>query len=180
MKPEKLYKKIEIVVKCDTYGSLESVLSSIEQLSEHEMEIKPIHSGVGAINKSDILMAQTGSKLVIGFNVDILPGLDSLIRQYDIEVRIYKVIYRLIEELKNIPKISTDQSVHERITGEAKVIALFKSRRKGIIIGCQVNRGVLSSGKKFRIISAMGIIYIGRIESLHIGRDTVNVARAGQ
>ena len=173
--------RLEIVLKGDSVGSLEAVISSLTAIKNPKIEITPIHTGVGAINKSDLLMARTGSKLVLGFNVDLLPKIQQLSKEQGIEVRLYDVIYKLTEDLEKIlTSFIQQEEVDEKITGKAKVIALFKSSRKGIILGCEVLEGTLAPRKNFRLIAAMGPVYSGKIESLHIKNDAVKEARVGQ
>jgi translation initiation factor IF-2 len=172
---------LEIVLKCDSVGSLEAVLSSLESLENPEVDILPIHKGIGAISKSDLLMALTGSRLVVGFNVSLLPKMQQLSKEKGVEIRLYDVIYKLTQDLSQIAgHLIHREEEEEIVTGKAKVIALFKSSRKGSILGCEVLQGALVQGKKFRIISAMGPVYSGKIESLHIEQDAVKEAKKGQ
>ena len=174
-------KNLEIVLKCDSVGSLEAVISSLKTLENPEVEVSPIHTGIGAISKSDLLMALTGSRLVVGFNVSLLPRMEQLSKEKGVEIRLYDVIYKLTQNLSEIARsLIRPDDEKERSTGKAKVIALFKSSRKGIILGCAVLEGALFQGKNFRVISAMGPVYSGKIESLHIDRDAVKEAKVGQ
>ncbi|MGD9040425.1 MAG: hypothetical protein PVH82_12365 [Desulfobacteraceae bacterium] len=174
-------KKLEIVLKCDSAGSLEAVVSSLASLEHPEVDILPIHTGIGAISKSDLLMALTGSRLVVGFNVSLLPKMQQLSKEKGVEIRLYDVIYKLTQDLSQIAaRLIHREEKKEIITGKAKVIALFKSSRKGSILGCEVLQGALVQGKRFRIISAMGPVYSGKIESLHIEQDAVKEAKKGQ
>ena len=174
-------KSLEIVLKCDSAGSLEAVISSLKSLENSEGDVLPIHTGIGAISKSDLLMALTGSRLVVGFNVSLLPKMQQLSREKGVEIRLYEVIYKLTQDLSKIARsLIRREKEKEIITGKAKVIALFKSTRKGIILGCEVLEGALLQGKKFRIISAMGPVYSGKIESLNIEQDAVKEAKTGQ
>ena len=161
-------------------GSEEAVISSLEREKIPEVELRVIHLGVGSITKSDLLMALTGSKIVVGFNVDVLPKIKELCREENVEVRLYDVIYQLTQNLKEIAQSLIPREAEEKITGKGKVIALFKSSRKAIILGCEVMEGKIALGNNFRIISAMGTSYTGKIESLHIEKDAVQMARAGQ
>lgn len=174
-------KKLEIVLKCDSTGSAEAVISTLLKEDAGKGEIEIIHTGVGAVSKSDLLMALSGSRLVVGFNTEVMPNLEQLCREQQIEVRLYNVIYRLSQDLKEITeKLNTREQETERILGKAKVIALFKSSRKGVILGCEVLEGALRKGQTFRVIAAMGPVYTGRIESLHIEKDEVRSAEVGQ
>ena len=173
-------KKLEIVLKCDTAGCLEAVISNIVSLTLPAVEIQIISSGVGAVNKSDIFMAETGSRLIAGFNVGIMPHMEQAVAEHNVEIRLYEVIYRLLDDLKTIAKSLIPPESAEEVIGSAKVIALFKSSRKGIILGCEVLKGKLKLGHSFRLLGAMGLLYIGTIESLHIEKDAVNEATRGQ
>jgi len=173
-------KRLKIILKCDTSGCSEAIISSIISINLPEVEIAIISSGVGSINKSDIFMAETGSGLIIGFNVGIMPHIDQMATEHNIEIRLYEVIYRLLEDVESIAKSLIPQETPEEITGTAKVIALFKSSRKGIILGCEVLAGKLAQGRVFRLLGAMGPMYVSRIESLYIEKNAVTEAKKGQ
>jgi len=173
-------KRLEIVLKCDTSGCTEAVIGAVASLNLPQVNISIISSGVGAINKSDVFMAATGSNLILGFNVGIMPHIDQLLAEHNVEIRIYEVIYKLLEDLESIADSLIRRQSSENIIGTARVIALFKSSRKGIILGCEVLRGKLVLGHFFRVVGAMGPLYTGKIESLHIEKDAVREAVQGQ
>lgn len=174
-------KKLEIVLKCDSAGSTEAVISTLMPEHDSRGEIEVIHTGVGAVSKSDLLMALSGSRLVVGFNTDVMPNLEQVCREQQVEVRLYNVIYRLSQDLKEIAgKLNIREEEEEKVLGKARIIALFKSSRKGVILGCEVLEGTLRQGQTFRVIAAMGPVYTGRIESLHIEKDEVGSAEVGQ
>lgn len=173
--------KLELVVKCDTDGCLEAVCGNLAVTVPQEVELDIIHQGIGAVSKSDLLAAQVGSKLVVGFNIGMLPKLEPLCKEYGVETRLYTVIYKLCEDVKEIAlSLLPREEETEKILGSAKVIALFKSCRHGIILGCEVEEGQLRNGARFRVISGMGPIYTGKIESLQIDRTPVNKATIHQ
>jgi len=172
--------RLEIVLKCDSSGSEEAVLSSLQKWNHPQLPLVIIRSGIGAVTKSDLLMARTGSRLVVGFNVEASCKIDDLCKEEGIEVRRYDVIYKLMRDVNDIGKSLVPQEVQEKVTGSGKVMTLFPSRRGGIIAGCQVEEGSLEEGKPFRVISAMGPVYRGRIESLRIEQNAVRTARPGQ
>jgi len=172
--------KLEIVLKCDSFASAEAVTSVLSKMKTAEVEIVVIHSGVGAVSQSDLLMALTGSRFVVGFNVGVASRLDQWVNDHGAEIRLYNVIYKLAEDLKRIALSLTHPETEEKITGRGKVIALFKSSHKAIIIGCEVLEGAIASGKSFRLITAMGPIYTGKIESLQIERKSIKEAKTGQ
>jgi translation initiation factor IF-2 len=172
--------KLEIVLKCDSIGSVEAVQGMLGKLRAGQVELRIIHAGVGAVCKSDLLMALTGSRLVVGFNVGVMPKLDQWIKERGLEVRLYKVIYKLVDDIKKIADSFTAPEPEEKITGRARIIEIFKSSHKGVIVGCEIQEGVFSLGSMFRIISAMGTVYVGKITSLHIEQDAVKEARPRQ
>ncbi len=172
---------LEIVLKCDSIGSVEAAVAAVSGISPHGAGIAVIGSGVGAVSKSDVLLAGTASGLIAGFQVGTAPGLDKVLREHGVEVRLYSVIYSLTDDLGKIAESLVQAPLpEEEITGSGKVIALFKSSRKGIIVGCRVSEGHFSIGQHFRIFSEMGPVYSGTIESLHIGSGAVQKATPGQ
>jgi translation initiation factor IF-2 len=173
-------KRLDIVLKCDTSGCAEAIISAIKSITHPEVNVDIISSGVGSINKSDIFMAETGSRLILGFNVGFMPHVDDLASEHNVEIRLYEVIYRLIADIESIVISLVPRKYSEQIIGSAKIIALFKSSRKGIILGCEVTAGKLSLQKPFRIVGAMGLKYVGIIESLHIEKNAVREATRGQ
>jgi translation initiation factor IF-2 len=172
--------KLEIVLKCDVSGTLEAVAASLESLNVPGVELEIIQSGIGNISKSDVLMAQTGSRLVIGFNVVTMPKLDRHIKEHGIEVRLHDTIYTITKDVKKIARNLKVKEPQEMITGKARVIATFKGNRKSTVIGCEVLEGSLELGKNFRVISAMGPAYTGKITSLQIERKNVKKSKPGQ
>ncbi len=178
--PQDKNTKLEIVLKCDTSGCAEAVTSAILALALSEVEITIISLGVGVISKSDIFMAETGSRMVVGFNVGLTPNIDQVASEHNVDIRLYDVIYKLLDDLKAIAESLVPREPAEEIIGSAKVIALFKSSRKGIILGCEVLKGKLVQGHSFRVLGTMGQLYTGKIESLHIEKDAVREAAKGQ
>ena len=173
------HQKLEIVLKCDVAGTAEAVSASLSEIKVSGVQIDLIQIGIGQVSKSDVLMARTGSKLVIGFNVDVMPNLKQEIKEFGVEVRLYDTIYKLTEDARKIAQSFNITAPEEKITGSAKVIATFKSSNKGMVIGCEVLEGAIELGKDFRIITAMGPAYFGKITSLQIERQNVKSAKPG-
>lgn len=171
---------LEIVLKCDSDGSIEAIAAALSRINLPEADLAIIHSGIGNIHKSDIQLAETGSRLIAGFQVGVETGMEKLPGESGVEVRLYDVIYRLTEDIKIIAKSIIPFVPEEHIIGTARVIAIFKSSRKGIIIGCEVLNGHLAHGQHFRIISAMGPVYAGTIESMQREKNVIQKALPGQ
>jgi len=172
--------KLEAVLKCDTMGSVEAVSALLANLTVSKVAIKIIDAGVGNVSKQDLLMALTGSRLVIGFNVGVAPKLEQWVKEHGVEVRIYDVIYKLADDLKAIARSLAPVETEEKVTGKCEVIATFKSKKGGVILGCEVVEGTVQVGKRFRVVTAMGPVHNARIESLQIEKQQVKEARAGQ
>ena len=172
---------LEIIVKSDSTGTLDVVCSSVEALNVSSVSIRIIRRGVGGVNQTDVLHAETGSRLIVGFNVGVLPRVNEVCRQHGVEVRLYQVIYRLVEDVRLLAdSLRSQEEADEEVIGTARVIALFKSSRHGIILGSEVLNGTLQIGAQFHLISDMGPIYTGVIESLHIEQNAVKQATTGQ
>jgi translation initiation factor IF-2 len=178
--PERMGARLELVLKCDSVGSVEAVTTGLSSINVPDIKVLVVHSGIGHISGSDILFAETSGRLIVGFQVNVVPGIASLLKAHRVEVRLYDLVYTLIDDIKTLAEDLAPAAPSETILGSAKVIALFKSTRKGIIIGCEVTSGFLSVGRHFRIISAMGPVYSGVISSMHIGENVVQKAVAGQ
>jgi translation initiation factor IF-2 len=171
---------VKVVLKCDTMGSVEAISALLANLRVPEAEVEVIHSGVGNITKQDLLMALTGSRLVIGFNVGVAPKLEQWLKDHGVEVRLYDVIYRLAEDLKVICQSMAPVETEDKITGKCEVIATFKSKKGGAILGCEVIEGAIQVGKHFRVVTAMGPVHSGRIESIQVEKQAIKEARVGQ
>ncbi len=172
--------KLEVVLKCDSEGSLEAAETAISGIVIPGMDVSIVRKGLGAVTASDVFLAETAGRLIVGFQVDVLPGVEKILRIHNVEVRLYSVIYTLTDDLKLLAEGIPPHHPGDQIIGFAKVIALFKSSRKGVIAGCEVVEGRLAVGQHFRIISAMGPVYSGTIESLHIGEHAAQTASPGQ
>jgi translation initiation factor IF-2 len=172
--------KLEIVLKCDVAGTAEAISASLSEINVPGVQIDLIQTGIGNVSKSDVMMARTGSKLVLGFSVDTMPKLEQEIKEYGVEVRLYNTIYKLNEDMRRIAQSFVIKEAEENITGKARVIATFRSSRKGIVIGCEVIEGSIALGNDFRVITAMGPAYFGKITSLQIERQNVKKAKPGQ
>jgi len=171
---------LSIVLKTDTVGTAEAVISGLQALHTGDVIVQVIHAKTGDVSKSDLLMAETGSRLVVGFNVGLLPRIKELAAEKGIEIRLHDVIYKLLDDIKEIAGTMVPYEEEEKITGRAKVIALFAGGHKGVILGCEVLDGTLALGKKFRLISDPGTVYEGTIDSLHMEERVIKEATKGQ
>jgi len=168
------------VAKAGAAGTLEAVVQGLGELDCRGAQLSVIRAAVRDVAKSDVLMAATGARLVLGFQVPTGPRVEEYARKQGVEVRLYELIYDLLGDADRIVRSLVPPETRERVTAKGKVIALFKSTRKGVILGCEVHEGTLTLGKRFRVIDPAGPVYEGTIESLHVGADAVREARPGQ
>uniref|UniRef100_A0A831ZXV6 Translation initiation factor IF-2 n=1 Tax=Desulfacinum infernum TaxID=35837 RepID=A0A831ZXV6_9BACT len=176
-------RRLDLVVKADTVGTCEAMETALQKLSGPEATVRVLHKGVGSITKTDVLLAATASRLVLGFGVGIAPKVDVAARDMGVELITDERLQRLVDAVS--ARLRSLVAPHEpkeaeEIVGQGTIIALFKSSRRGIIIGCEITEGVFRVGTPFRVISAMGPVYTGNIESMQIDRKPVQEARKGQ
>ena len=177
--PEERKRSLEIALKCDSVGSLEAVVSGITSIQDLAVGIKIIHSGIGSINKSDLLMANTGSRLIVGFNVDLLPKIQQLSKEQGIEIRLYDIIYRITEDVEKALKGMLTPEEKENVIGQAEVRAVFKIPKIGEIAGCRVIEGEIRRNAFVRVIREDEVLIDGEVSSLKHEKDDVREVRAG-
>ncbi|MDF1556310.1 MAG: hypothetical protein P1P84_24805 [Deferrisomatales bacterium] len=172
--------RLELVLVSDTVGTLDAVRTVVGGVSVPGVEIDVVHTAVGAVSKSDLVQAATGSRLVLGFNVELNPLVEEETRGQGVEVRLYRVIYHLGRDVEEIAHSLLPVEVEEQVTGSARVIQLFKGGRHDVILGCQVEQGRIAVGDRYRVVGVAGTLHEAVADSLHIGPDAVREARAGQ
>ncbi|MDT3843017.1 MAG: translation initiation factor IF-2 [Bacillota bacterium] len=172
-------KELPIVVKADVQGSVEAVRQSLEKLSNDEVLVKIIHSGVGAINESDISLASASNAIVIGFNVRPDATAKALAEHEKVDVRLYKVIYQAIDDVRDAMSGMYEPVYEEQIIGHGEVRQVFKASKVGMIAGTYVLDGKFSRGCKARVSRGGKQIFDGNIESLKRFKDDVKDVNAG-
>ncbi len=172
-------KEINVVLKCDVRGSEEAVKNALEKIAVDGVKIKVIRSGVGTITESDIVLANASNAIVIGFNVIPSAITKEVAKQYEVEVRLYQIIYKLVEEMEAAMKGMLDPEYEEKVVGNASVLKLFKFSKVGTIAGTMVTSGIIKNKSKVRIIRDGVIIYDGIISSLQREKDTVKEVKNG-
>jgi translation initiation factor IF-2 len=146
-------KVLRIVLKADTKGSLEAIKNSISKIKDEDVAIKIIHSGVGNVNKSDVMMASASHGVVIAFQTDFDSPIVSKIASHEnVEVKMYKIIYDLLEDIKKILSGLLEPEVTEVVLGRAQVKQIFFSKKSDMIIGCRILSGKLQNKAKLRVI----------------------------
>lgn len=172
-------KEIKVVLKCDVRGSEEAVKSALEKLSTDEVKIKVIRSGIGGITESDVILANASNAVVIGFNVVPSNITKDVAKEYGVEIRLYQIIYKLVEEMELAMKGMLDPEYEEKVLGTASIKRMFKFSKVGSIAGCIVTSGIIKNKAQVRVIRDGVIIYDGIIASLQREKDTVKEVKNG-
>ena len=172
-------KELNIIIKADVQGSVEAVKQSLLKLSNEEVVVRVIHSGVGAINESDVTLASASNAIIIGFNVRPDPLAKSISEREKVEIRLYRVIYQAIADVEAAMKGMLDPIFEEKIIGHAQVRQIFKASGVGNIAGCYVMDGSFQRGCKIRIRRAGEQVYEGALASLKRMKDDVKEVKEG-
>ncbi|MCD8397424.1 MAG: translation initiation factor IF-2, partial [Lachnospiraceae bacterium] len=172
-------KELDLIVKADVQGSVEAVKQSLLKLSNEEVVVKVIHSGVGAINESDVILASASNAIIIGFNVRPDVMAKATAERENVDVRLYRVIYDAIADVEAAMKGMLDPIYEEKIIGHAEIRQLFKASGVGTIAGSYVLDGIFQRNCKVRITREDKLIYEGALASLKRFKDDVKEVRAG-
>ena len=172
-------KELNIIIKADVQGSVEAVKQSLLKLSNEEVAVKCIHSGVGAINESDIILASASNAIVIGFNIRPDARAKETAETEGVDVRLYRVIYNAIEDIESAMKGMLDPIFEEQIIGHAEIRQTYKASGVGMIAGSYVLDGVINRNCSVRIMREGNLIYEGKMASLKRFKDDVKEVKSG-
>jgi translation initiation factor IF-2 len=164
-------KELDVIIKADVQGSVEAVKQSLEKLSNDEVRVRAIHGGVGAINESDVMLANASNAIIVGFNVRPDAGAVSAAERQEVDIRLYRVIYQAIEEIEAAMKGMLDPEYKEVVLGYAEVRQTFKVSGVGTIAGCYVTQGKIQRNAEIRLVRDGIIIHEGKIDSLKRFKD---------
>ena len=166
-------KRLNVVVKADVRGSLEAIVSALADIGNDEVKVNVVMQGVGAITESDATYAVTAEAVIFGFNVRADNAAKKVIEAEGLDLRYYKVIYDLVDDVKAALSGMLDPEVREEIVGIAQVREVFQSKKMGQIAGCMVVEGTVYRAKKIRVLRDNVVIYEGELESLRRFKDEV-------
>ena len=172
-------KTLNIIVKADVMGSAEAVKSSLEKLSNDEVQVKVIHSAVGAVNESDVMLAETSGAIIVGFNVRPDASARNSADRAKVDIRMYRVIYDCINEIEAAIKGMLAPEFKESVIGYAEVRETYKVSKVGQVCGCYVTEGKIQRGSKVRILRDNIIIHEGGLASLRRFKDDVKEVAQG-
>jgi translation initiation factor IF-2 len=170
---------LNLIIKADVQGSLEAILDALEKLPQDEVRIQVVHRGVGAITENDVSLALASDAVVIGFNVRPDVGARELAEKEGVDVRLYRVIYQALEEIRQALSGMLAPEEQEVELGRAEVRALFRVPKLGVVAGCMVTHGTITRGALARLVRDGTIVYTGRVGSLRRFKDDVREVAEG-
>ena len=172
-------KDLNIIIKADVQGSVEAVKSSLEKLSNDEVKVKVVHSAVGAINESDVMLASASNAIIVGFNVRPEGNAKTVAEHDKVDIRLYRIIYDCIEEIEAAMKGMLAPKFREVVLGHAEVRQTFKVSGIGTIAGCYVKQGKITRSADVRLVRDGIVIYEGKIDSLRRFKDDAKEVSEG-
>ncbi|WP_223869486.1 translation initiation factor IF-2 [Paenibacillus sabuli] len=172
-------KDLYVIIKADVQGSFEALKGSLEKIEIEGVRVKIIHSGVGAITESDIILATASNAIVIGFNVRPEPQAKIAADQENVDIRLHRVIYNVIDEIEQAMKGMLDPVYKESVVGHAEVRNLFKVSKVGTIAGCMVTSGKMLRAAEARVVREGIVVYEGKLDSLKRFKDDAKEVAQG-
>ena len=187
MKLEDLYKKaqesglkkLKVILKADVGGTLEAIEASLSKIPSDEVEINIVHKGVGVVTSSDVLLAEVSDAIIVGFKVSAEARARDYARSKGVEVRVYHIIYELINDVRAAVEGMLSPQVKKIFTGRAKVKTGFKLSKSGLVAGCVVEKGKINRGDSYNILRNKEVVFEGKIKSLKRFKDDVKEVREG-
>ncbi len=172
-------KDLNLIVKADVQGSIEALKDALDKMDQTEVRINVIHSAVGGITESDVMLADTSDAIIIGFNVRPEPKAKALAEKEHVDIRLYRVIYQAIEEINAARVGMLAPDFVEEDTGRAEVRELFRVPKAGVIAGCYVQDGEINRDDQVRIVRDSTVVYEGKMASLRRFKEDVKSVKSG-
>ena len=172
-------KHLRVIVKADVEGSLEPIVTSFQRIGTDEVSVRMLHQGVGAVNTSDVLLADASDAVIVAFRVGVETRAETLVKETGVEVRYYRVIYAAVQEVRDALEGLLEPDVVEEKIGEAEVRQTFKVSRLGTIAGCYVRSGQFRRNARTRLLRDGVVVHEGAIGSLRREKDDVREVEGG-
>lgn len=172
-------KEINVVLKADVRGSEEAVKNSLEKIDVQGVKVKVIRSGIGTITESDVVLAHASDAIVIGFNVSPSKETKEIAKEYNVDIRLYTIIYKAVEEMELAMKGLLDPEYEEKVLGQAEIRKIFKFSKVGNIAGSYVTENIIKDKAECRLIRDGIVIYTGKIQSLQREKDNAKEVKKG-
>jgi len=178
---DKKVSELPLIIKADVQGSTEAIVSSLDKISTDEVRARIIHSGAGAINESDVMLAKGSGSPILGFNVRASRQARDLAEREGVEIRYYAIIYDLLDDIKGVLSGMLAPIQRETLLGNAEVLQVFDISKVGKVAGCRVTDGVVRKGARVRIIRQDVVtLELGTLQTLKRFKDEVNEVQSGQ
>ncbi len=171
--------EFNLILKADVQGSMEPIVSSLEKLSVDEREVRILHQGIGRITESDIMLASASDAIVIGFHVDVDEAASRAAAQEGVEIRLYNIIYKLIEDVDKALQGLLEPVYEKVVVGHAEVRAVFRIRRRGNVAGCYMTDGEVTRNSWVRVFRDGEELFDGQLDSLKRFQEDVAEVRSG-
>jgi translation initiation factor IF-2 len=171
-------KVLKVIVKADTQGSVEAIVSELGKIQSDKVALEVVHNAVGTITESDVLLAAASKAVILGFHTRVDSGVAETAKHHGVQVKLYAVIYELVDEIKLAMAGLLDPVLKEVVTGSAEVRKVFELSKGAPVAGCMVTSGRISRGK-VRVRRRKEILYEGITQSLRRFQDEVNEVRSG-
>jgi len=166
-------KELNIILKADVQGSVGAISESLRSIEHPEVRVRVLHAGVGDISDSDVMLAQASSAVIIGFHVNIESAAREMAQEQRVDVRIYQVIYDLLDDVKAAMTGMLEPEYETVLLGRAEVRQIFRISRLGTVAGCYVTEGVIQRDAEVRVLRGQQVVHEGRVESLRHLKDDV-------
>ena len=172
-------KELNLIIKCDVQGSTEALKASLEKINVEDLKVNIIRASVGAITDTDVVLAEASHAIIIGFNVRPMAPVRAIAESKGVEIRLYNIIYKVIEDIEAALKGMLDPVFEEVVTGQCEVRSLFKLSKVGTIAGCYVTDGVIERNSLVRILRNGIVVFEGKMASLKRFKDDVKEVKYG-
>ena len=173
-------KELKVVLKADVQGSVEAIMDNLAKIKSEKVDVDVIHRAVGEVTENDVLLAAASDAIIVGFHVRSTPATNRAAKQEGVEIRLYSIIYELLEDIKDAMRGQLEPEQREQQIGTAEILQIFDISKTGKICGCKVISGEVRVGAHARVLRDNDVIYTGEIASLKHFQDDVRQVRSGQ
>ncbi len=170
---------LQIVLKTDVRGSSEAIVDALSKLPSDKIAVNVVHSGVGAVTENDVLLAAASNAIVVGFHVRVNPGVNKMAKDQGCEIRLYSIIYQLIEDIKDAMEGRLDPEKREEQVGTGKILKIISLSKGPPVVGTMVDSGYVKVGTHVRVFRKKELIFNGEVKSLRRFQDDVKEVRQG-
>jgi len=172
-------KEVPVVIKADVQGSVEAIVSSLNQLATDEVKARVLHAAVGGVNESDITLARASGGMIIGFNVRANPQAREMAKRDHVDIRYYSIIYNVVDDIKAAMSGMLAPTLREKFLGNAEIREIFNITKTGKVADCMVTEGMVKRGGKVRLLRDNVVIHEGTLKTLRRFKDEVREVKEG-